>query len=245
VGCGGGVFPTFLYRNFPNLLTQTVVELDPDVVAIAKEHFGMPSFSPRGRKVSSAESKQSAPIMPLTVLVQDGLQYVEQLAKACSAGGSGAAKVDILIFDVDSKDNGDGMACPPKAFVQPLVLRDAHTTLAEGGVFVLNLVCRSKPLFQSTVDALDAVFETVLVLPVTEWQSMLFAFKGPRPSQADAVAAARRMVQAGKAAPRNTWDEDLHDLPERVGKLAEVPKPAAAASSSAAPDEESYGDALD
>jgi spermidine synthase len=41
LGLGGGSFPKRLHRDFPDLVVD-VVDIDPAVVAIAKEHFGVP-----------------------------------------------------------------------------------------------------------------------------------------------------------------------------------------------------------
>ena len=41
LGLGGGSFPKKLHRDFPNV-TVDVVDIDPDVIAIAKQHFQVP-----------------------------------------------------------------------------------------------------------------------------------------------------------------------------------------------------------
>ena len=40
---------------------------------------------------------------------------------------------DVIIFDVDSKDNSVGMSCPPQAFVDKAFLTRVHSLLAPTG----------------------------------------------------------------------------------------------------------------
>lgn len=76
VGLGGATLPRFLHRHFPEMMID-VVELDPDVVALAKEFCGL------------CEDAR------LRVFVGDGRDFIE-----ASSGG-----YDVIIldgFDIDS-----------------------------------------------------------------------------------------------------------------------------------------------
>jgi len=59
VGLGGGTIPTFLHHHFPNA-TIDVVDIDPEVVRVARQFFG---FQPDAR---------------LRVHVADGRKFIEQ-----------------------------------------------------------------------------------------------------------------------------------------------------------------------
>ena len=76
VGLGGGSLPRFFHRHFPEMMIE-VVELDPDVVALAKEYCG---FEEDAR---------------LRVFVDDGRDFIET-----SSGGYDVIVLDS--FDTDS-----------------------------------------------------------------------------------------------------------------------------------------------
>lgn len=76
VGLGGGTLPRFLHSHFPEMMIE-VVELDPDVVAVAKEYCGF---------------KEDA---RLRVHVGDGRDFIE-----ASDGGHDVIVLDS--FDTDS-----------------------------------------------------------------------------------------------------------------------------------------------
>ena len=76
VGLGGGTLPRFFHSHFPQMMIE-VVELDPDVVALAKEHCG---FEEDAR---------------LRVSVDDGRDFIE-----ASRGGYDMIILDS--FDADS-----------------------------------------------------------------------------------------------------------------------------------------------
>jgi spermidine synthase len=67
------------------------------------------------------------------------------------------AKRDVVVIDVDSKDVSSGMSCPPEVFVSVEFLEGAKKILSNDGMFVLNLVCRNKPLFEKVISTLKQV----------------------------------------------------------------------------------------
>jgi spermidine synthase len=70
------------------------------------------------------------------------------------------------MIDVDSKNMSTGLSCPPPAFVSLDFFRQIHSSLHPGGLFLLNLVCRAKQLFQDIVADAKSVFAKVHQLPV-------------------------------------------------------------------------------
>ncbi len=81
--------------------------------------------------------------------VGDGLEAVAQRASQQEAG------LDILIVDASGGDPSQAMTCPPAAFLERQFLQDAHRSLAQEGLLVMNCVCRSQPVFDSAVAALQ------------------------------------------------------------------------------------------
>lgn len=47
------------------------------------------------------------------------------------------------------------MSCPPAVFLERQFLQDAHRSLAQEGLLVMNCVCRSQAIFDSAVAALQ------------------------------------------------------------------------------------------
>ena len=81
--------------------------------------------------------------------VGDGLEAVAQRANQQEAG------LDILIVDASGGDPSQAMTCPPAAFLERRFLQDAHRSLAQEGLLVMNCVCRSQTVFDSAVAALQ------------------------------------------------------------------------------------------
>ncbi|XP_050694174.1 eEF1A lysine and N-terminal methyltransferase-like [Eriocheir sinensis] len=136
LGLGGGPLATFIHNNFTEA-ALTAVELDSAMVEVARQWFG---FTPDDR---------------LKVEVCDGLDYVERMAQE-------GHKFGAILFDVDSKDSSEGMSCPPAAFVEPMFLQRVAQCLSEGGLLILNLVCRDEELRAKTITTIKSAFPTVL-----------------------------------------------------------------------------------
>ncbi|KAK3088532.1 hypothetical protein FSP39_020234 [Pinctada imbricata] len=136
IGLGGGGLASFIHLNFPKVVLD-VVDIDNDIVLIARDWFG---FTEDDR---------------MTVHVTDGLDYVQKLH---SAGKSR----DVIIIDVDSKDNSVGMNCPPQAFVEIDFLQTVKAALSDRGILIINLVCRDEMLRVQVLVQISSVFPTVL-----------------------------------------------------------------------------------
>ncbi|KAK9933105.1 hypothetical protein M0R45_020314 [Rubus argutus] len=61
----------------------------------------------------------------------------------------GISKVDIVIVDVDSADSCSGMTYPAADFVDESFLQALKDALSEKGLFIINLVSRSRDIKDS------------------------------------------------------------------------------------------------
>ncbi|RXG52999.1 Methyltransferase-like protein 13 [Armadillidium vulgare] len=77
-------------------------------------------------------------------------------------------KVDVIMFDVDSKELSEGLSCPPKPFVDKEFLKKVARCLTERGLFVLNLVCRDDALRELLFKDLKEVFSSIVYVSVPE-----------------------------------------------------------------------------
>ncbi|XP_069175282.1 eEF1A lysine and N-terminal methyltransferase isoform X2 [Procambarus clarkii] len=142
VGLGGGPLATYIHKYFPKV-TVTAVDIDPSMVHIAQKWFG---FVPNSR---------------LKVEINDGIKYIQ------SAAADGT-KFNVIMFDVDSKDSTVGMSCPPQAFIEISFLEVVSSCLKEGGVLIVNLVCRDVQLKKKTLEDVKSVFPVVLCQQIPE-----------------------------------------------------------------------------
>ncbi|KAL8562381.1 hypothetical protein ACOMHN_066095 [Nucella lapillus] len=155
VGLGGGPLAAFLSRHFPQVCLD-VVEIDPEMCTVASQWFGF-------RHSDS-----------VAVHVADGLDYIHRLAQT-------GEQRDVIMFDIDSKDVTQGLSCPPPAFLTPPFLSTTSACLKDGGVFVLNLVCRDDALHMQTMDRVQAVFHRVMRFNVPQdVNKVIFAQKSPQ-----------------------------------------------------------------
>lgn len=137
IGLGGGSLPMFIYTHFPRIYT-TVVELDPDIVDVAKNWFGF------------QESER------MTLTVGDGLEVLKENSK----------NYDIVVFDIDSKDTTKGLSCPPAVFVDKETLKCVKAMLFPGGLFFLNLVCRDQERNDEVIKSIHQMFPAVCKIDI-------------------------------------------------------------------------------
>eukprot|EP00921_Rhytidocystis_pertsovi_P005141 GHVQ01008908.1.p1 GENE.GHVQ01008908.1~~GHVQ01008908.1.p1 ORF type:complete len:190 (+),score=22.43 GHVQ01008908.1:35-604(+) len=117
LGLGGGILPSSITSFYSrDEVMVTSVELDPDVVQLAENHFGY--------KVSDNNS----------CLIGDGLVYVSTL--------NDTQHQDIIIVDVSSGSSACAISCPTPEFVTPEALSLFHSKLSTGGLLVFNLLTR-------------------------------------------------------------------------------------------------------
>jgi SAM-dependent methyltransferase len=152
VGLGGGSLPNYIHSTFP-LSNVHVVEIDPAIVRVAADQF---AFTAGDR---------------LTVSTADGITFIQETEERFS----------LVMLDVDSKDISSGMSCPPPAFLEPPLLRALARLLGEGGMLVLNLVCRDSVLREELLAALRAVWSGIVSYKLEEEvNEIIFCTNNPK-----------------------------------------------------------------
>ncbi|ONK77227.1 uncharacterized protein A4U43_C02F4390 [Asparagus officinalis] len=170
IGLGAGLLPMFLHGCFP-FLDIEVVELDSFVVKLARDYFGFTED------------------LHLKVRIGDGIKYIQDASfstkpekghphgntpesdgKSTSSliNGNDCTTVKILIVDADSSDLSAGLTCPPADFVEESFLVSVRKFLAEGGLFVINLVSRSSSIREMVVSRMTVVFDRIFSLELEE-----------------------------------------------------------------------------
>lgn len=146
IGLGGGGLPNFIDAFFQSYLHVTAIEIDPGVVEIAKEHFGL------------LESEKS-----LTIIIGDGLHVcptsshrstgggedMDPLSTSCSNISLPQSTMNLIVIDVDSKDTSIGMSCPPTSFIHvPYLQKLKQLLIPDGGMLVINVSARDPDMLQ-------------------------------------------------------------------------------------------------
>ncbi len=164
IGLGGGGLAMFLSQQFH--VDLTVVELDPVVERLAKDHFGF------------------AEAAGLASVVGDGLAFVKERARQVEAeaeGGSAAVSAsafDVVIVDA-SGSAAESISCPPKAFLEAGFLRDLGACLRPAGLMAVNVVSRSQQAFDQAAAALKQHFGSLLCIRAEDdINRVVLGFKG-------------------------------------------------------------------
>jgi spermidine synthase len=123
IGLGGGAVVQFLHRNFPDLRID-VVEIDPQVVAVARDYFGTTS-GPRTR-----------------IFVGDGRDYLQRAAD----------RYDVIFLDahLHPRESTDGTGHPLSLQTQAFY-RSLHERLRPDGVAVFNMLSASEKGYLATI----------------------------------------------------------------------------------------------
>ncbi|VDN07376.1 unnamed protein product [Thelazia callipaeda] len=112
VGLGGGSMNMFLASHFPKMAI-TVVELDPIVIDIAYQWFGL-------------EEKEN-----VKIITSDGVEFIRGAADKSSL-------FDIVMIDACGKEGE--ITCPAIAFTQSYFIENLKKILKPTGVAVLNVL---------------------------------------------------------------------------------------------------------
>lgn len=137
-GLGGGVMPTRLRRSAPRA-TVDVVEIDPEVVAVAARYFGVD------------EDRR------LRIHIGDARRHLEESGDA----------FDLVILDV-FKTRGRDLRTPPPLLSEEF-FRTVRTRLNPGGALVFNLIGRLRGDAAATlavIGRLERVFPRVYLFPI-------------------------------------------------------------------------------
>lgn len=150
----GDIDPSNSRPLLHNLWNVTAIELDEEIVQIAAKNFGLSVDHPS-----------------LRIIIGDGLgvQAVETAALlevpnvANNEGTTQLAfqeeSLDYIVLDVDSKETGAGMSCPPASFVETSYLQTLHSLLhPDRGILAINVAARDIHLFHKTCQAVKTVF---------------------------------------------------------------------------------------
>jgi hypothetical protein len=169
IGLGGGGLATFLAHS--GLVRQSgwghkgavvsAVELDPDIVRVASTHFGCDIDGEPLLLESLLDTTKSDNTKydilgngKVSVIIGDGLDCIQGIANSSLS----IPKPHVILIDVDAKDMRTGLSFPPVSFVSRAFLKSIHTALAPGGIMILNLGARSKPLFIGSLTAIQNEF---------------------------------------------------------------------------------------
>ncbi|CAH9120890.1 unnamed protein product [Cuscuta epithymum] len=180
IGLGAGLLPMFLHRHISSLEIE-VVELDPVVLDLARDHFDFREE------------------VNLKVHITDGLKFVREAAhsvkstidnlpefKCPSSNGSSVSypvsnntpHIDILIVDVDSSDSSSGLRCPAADFIEESFLTAVKDSLSEQGLFIINLVSRSPAIKDLVFSRMKSIFNHIFHLELEEdVNEVVFALK--------------------------------------------------------------------
>lgn len=146
IGLGGGGLVNWIY-HFMKDENTTAVEIDPEIVKISKNYFGLEEDGKR-----------------LEVVVDDGLNYLKSSGKQFQS----------ILFDVDSKDLSLGISCPPKEFLESDILEAVKSSLPRNGIFILNFVCRDAISRAETLTTLKRSFPIIFSYKLEEDVNEIF-----------------------------------------------------------------------
>lgn len=138
IGVGGGGLVSFLKLKLG--FEVTGVEIDPEVVRIARCYFGL-------------EERFAS------VHVGDGVDFLKRL-------DDDGSKFDVLMVDLDSSDPVHGVSAPPVEFVGRDVLVAARAVLVPCGVLVINVIPLSKTFYEELKDVFRQVFAELYEIDV-------------------------------------------------------------------------------
>uniref|UniRef100_A0A9J2PQ36 Methyltransferase type 11 domain-containing protein n=2 Tax=Ascaris TaxID=6251 RepID=A0A9J2PQ36_ASCLU len=141
LGLGGGLLSSFLYRCFTEAKI-VAVELDPEVVEIAKRWFALPSNDAR-----------------FSVVVKDALRFLEETEKKVKSNK--LPPYDVLFVDLAAADPIPGLSCPPHEFLTTSALTTMNNVLSASGVLALNLVTRDAEVSHAAKATVMATFPRV------------------------------------------------------------------------------------
>ena len=146
LGCGGYDYPEHLVANHDGLQVDAV-EIDPAITAIARRHFFLDRL---------IEEYRTEETHRLNLICADALAHLE------SCGGGYDAIVN------DTFDAGT----PPEHLTTVRFMRAAHDALADGGLFLTNIVSPlegpDSMFLSEQVALLGMVFSNVVVLPCSK-----------------------------------------------------------------------------
>jgi len=163
IGLGGGLLSSFLINFMPHL-ELSVVEIDSEMLKVAKDYFGLPTEK-------------------INVIIDDGLKFIQ----------STESQYNLIFIDADSKSTKEGLSCPPADFLEIRHLSAFRSKMKPHAIMVLNLVCRNEELKKNYLSTIHSAFPFVLVCNVpNEVNTILFCLidipKVPNSNSNDSIA---------------------------------------------------------
>jgi hypothetical protein len=156
------------------------IELDPAVVQVAKQYFGVTvlasdndgddsgsgsgngSGSGSGEKTTGVRIRVGNGLFVCAAAANDDEhEHAASLVK--NAIPLPAQSLTFLVIDVDSKDKTVGMSCPPVSFVETEYLQQISRLLKPGGVLAINVSARDPAMLQLVCQKVQTVFATVFL----------------------------------------------------------------------------------
>ena len=152
IGLGGGSVPKFIHAFCP-AITQTIVEINPQIIDTARNHFFVPNNDDR-----------------LHIIEGDGLAHLSESQNSA----------DVLMPDVLMIDAFDALGIPPD-FCSQDFFDSCEATLKHDGIFVINLWGSDKK-FDIYLRRIEQSFDDkVLILPTGKpGNIVVYGFKDMR-----------------------------------------------------------------
>lgn len=166
IGLGGGAVVQFLNRNFPDVRVDAV-EIDPEVVRVARDYFGT---------TSGARTR---------IIVADGRDYLERSAE----------RYDVILLDafLHPREGTDAVGHPLSLQTEAFY-RSLHERLRPGGVAVFNVLAASERGYLATICTAFAATQVVWT-PGSNNAIAVARPAGTMPDDATLLARARAMDQ--------------------------------------------------
>ena len=209
VGLGAGGLAAHLAAE--RRCSVTAVELDPRVVELARDHFGLASVEEALllRRAEGEEGKKGGGEGrgSLAVVVGDGVVEVEKAAGAAASNDSSRSSLSAIVVDAGGGDASLAMSCPPQPFVTDAFAASAAAALLHrpegrggggdgggegggGGVLAVNCVSRDQRPVAALVETLKRHFSRVFEIDVPEDVNRVLFATGPKEKGGAAAAAA-------------------------------------------------------
>ena len=148
IGLGGGSAPKKFLNDYPSLKAVDVVEIDPEVVKVARKYFQLPD-DPR-----------------LRIFAQDGRIFVEKTAREIAAGKTDP--YDMVIIDAYTASS------IPYHLTTREFVAAVRKTLSRDGVVVSNIIGAfagpASPLLSSMTRTIKSVFPQTYLFPTWNWE---------------------------------------------------------------------------
>jgi spermidine synthase len=160
IGLGGGGLPNFIDAFFQSQLYMTAIELDPGVVDIAKEHFGL-GESEKSLKIIIGDGLHVCPPVSSETERNSSLEHIDPISTSSSDIILPRSTMHLIVIDVDSKDTSIGMSCTPTSFILVPYLQNLKELLIpEGGMLVINVSARDPDMLQLVNSNVCQVFSS-------------------------------------------------------------------------------------